>query len=347
MKKLKSIEEINEGQNVILRIDADVPVVDEKIIDNSRLLKSVPTIRFLLEKKCKLIIVGHMGRPAFAGATSGKPNQFSLKIAYVELMEILEKNCNDCITNVFIEDIKDEKKILKAVADNQIVFVENLRFWAEEELGDTSLFDSLKKAKPVFVNDAFAVAHRKNASILLHNCFETYYGLNFVEEYDQIKRILENKEKPMTIVLGGAKIDKMKHLNELIKIADHILIGGKLPRLRPAGYDGQSKIIWAGLREDGLDLSDKDIEKFSEIINSSKIVIWAGAMGFYEDKNCQKGTEKIAESIANCQAFKIIAGGDTTASIINLGLKNKIDFICSGGGVMLEMLVNNNLPAWY
>jgi len=343
MKKLRSVEEINEGQNVILRIDADVPVVDEKIIDNSRLLKSVPTIRFLLEKRCKLIIVGHMGRP------KQQDEAFSLKIAYVELMEILEKNCNDCITNVFIEDIKDEGKILKAVADNQIVFVENLRFWAEEELGDTSLFDSLKKAKPVFVNDAFAVAHRKNASILLHNCFETYYGLNFVEEYDQIKRILENKEKPLTIVLGGAKEDKMKHLNELAKIADHILIGGKLPKLinNEELIINNKKILVAGLREDGLDLSDKDIEKFSEIINSSKIVIWAGAMGFYEDKNCQKGTEKIAESIANCQAFKIIAGGDTTASIINLGLKNKIDFICSGGGVMLEMLVNNNLPAWY
>ena len=342
MKKLKSVEEINEGQNVILRIDADVPVVDEKIIDNSRLLKSVPTIRFLLEKRCKLIIVGHIGRP------KQQDEAFSLKIAYVELMEILEKNCNDCITNVFIEDIKDEGKILKAVADNQIVFVENLRFWAEEELGETSLFDSLKKAKPVFVNDAFAVAHRKNASILLHNCFETYYGLNFVEEYDQIKRILENKEKPMTIVLGGAKEDKMKHLNELVKIADHILIGGKLPKLisNDKILNSNAKILVAGLREDGLDLSDKDIEKFSEIINSSKIVIWAGAMGFYEDKNCQKGTGKIAQSIANCQAFKIIAGGDTTASIINLGLKNKIDFICSGGGVMLEMLVNNNLPAW-
>ena len=282
----------------------------------------------------------------------GRPKQqneaFSLKIAYVELMEILEKNCNDCITNVFIDDIKDEGKILKAVADNQIVFVENLRFWAEEELGNTSLFDSLKKAKPIFVNDAFAVAHRKNASILLHNCFETYYGLNFAEEYDQIKRILENKEKPLTIVLGGAKEDKMKHLNELTKIADHILIGGKLPKLinNEELIINNKKILVAELREDGLDLSDKDIEKFSEIINSSKIVIWAGAMGFYEDKNCQKGTEKIAQSIANSKAFKIIAGGDTTASIINLGLKNKIDFICSGGGVMLEMLVNNNLPAW-
>jgi len=345
MKKLKSVEEINEGQNVILRIDADVPVVGEKIIDNSRLLKSVPTIRFLLEKRCKLIIVGHMGRPKC------QDEAFSLKIVYVELMEILEKNCNDCITNVFIEDIKDEGKILKAVADNQIVFVENLRFWAEEELGETSLFDSLKKVKPVFVNDAFAVAHRKNASILLHNCFETYYGLNFVEEYDQIKRILDSAEQKngvLTIVLGGAKEDKMKHLNELAKIADHILIGGKLPKLinNEELIINNKKILVAGLREDGLDLSDKDIEKFSEIINSSKIVIWAGAMGFYEDKNCQKGTEKIAESIANCQAFKIIAGGDTTASIINLGLKNKIDFICSGGGVMLEMLVKNNLPAW-
>ena len=102
----------------------------------------------------------------------------------------------------------------------------------------------------------------------------------------------------------------------------------------------------AKLREDGLDLSDKDIENFKEKIGEAKTIVWAGAMGFYEKENARKGTEEIAKSVAESNAYKIIAGGDTVASIMSLGLKNKIDFICSGGGVMLEFLTKGSLPAW-
>jgi 3-phosphoglycerate kinase len=160
--------------------------------------------------------------------------------------------------------------------------------------------------------------------------------------------VLENKQKPMTIILGGAKEDKLKYLKELSEETDRVLIGGKLPKLISLS-DNQfpnDKIVIAKLREDGLDLSDEDIDKFSEIINSSNIVIWSGAMGFYEDENCRNGTQKIAMAVANSPGYKVIAGGDTSASIKDLGLKDKIDFICSGGGVMLEMLVKGDLPAW-
>ena len=178
----------------------------------------------------------------------------------------------------------------------------------------------------------------------------TFYGFSFVEEVEKIEQILEKKAKPMTIVLGGAKKDKLDYLPELEKIADFILIGGKLPILRQ-GYgmtslDDNKKIIWAELREDGLDLNDEDVTKFSEIINRSKTIIWAGAMGFYEKENCRMGTEKIAKAVAEADGYKIIAGGDTSASIKDLGLKNKIDFISSGGGVMLELLTKGSLPAW-
>jgi phosphoglycerate kinase len=343
MKQLRSIEEIQTETNVVLRMDTDLPFEDEKILDNNRLMKSIPTIRYLLDKGCRIMILGHRGRP------EGKmvPN-LSLKPVYVELMSLLESDGQNTIESVFVDDIKNEGKIVEALLNNQIIFGENLRFWEEEDEGDTNLFEVVKRHLFVLVNDAFAVAHRKNASIVLHREMETYYGFDFIEEAEKINRILENEQRPITVILGGAKEDKLKYLKELSEKADYVLIGGKLPKLINL-LDNQflsNKILIAKLRNDELDLSDEDIDKFIEIINSSKTIIWAGAMGLYEQENSRNGTQKIAMSIANSPAYKVIAGGDTSASVKDLGLKDKIDFICSGGGVMLEMLVKGDLPAW-
>jgi phosphoglycerate kinase len=263
-------------------------------------------------------------------------------------MQLLEIEGQDTLASVFVDDIKNEEKISIAIENNQIIFIENIRFWDEEEKGETNLFETIKKYIFVYVNDAFAVAHRKSASIVLHREMETFYGLSFVEEVEKISLILDIIERPLTVILGEAKEDKLKYLTELEEIADNIMVGGKLPKMiYDLGFKiNEEKIKVAKLREDGLDLSDEDIQKFIEIINSSKTIIWSGAMGFYESLNSQKGTEKIAIAVANTEAKKIIAGGDTGASIKNLGLKDKIDFICSGGGVMLEMLVKKDLPAW-
>lgn len=355
MRQLRSIEEIPTGVNVILRMDTDLPVSEGKILDNSRLKKTIPTIRYLLERNCRIVIVGHMGRPAGSFATlAGKPDRYipelSLKPVYVELMSLLESDGQNSIESVFIDDIKNEQKIILALLNNQIVFGENLRFWSEEDIGDTSLFEVIKKHVFMLVNDAFAVAHRKSASIILHREMETYYGFDFVEEFEKINKIFIDEQRPITVVLGGAKEDKLKYLAELTEKADNVLIGGKLPKLiYDLGfkiYEENNKIVIAKLREDGLDLSEEDIELFSEIISSSNTVIWSGAMGFYEDVNCRNGTQKIALAVANSPGYKVIAGGDTNASIKYLGLKDKIDFVCSGGGVMLEMLVKGDLPAW-
>jgi phosphoglycerate kinase len=235
-----------------------------------------------------------------------------------------------------------------------LVFIENLRFFQEEEAGETELFNDLKIINPVFVNDAFAVAHRRSASVLLFKVFPAFYGFNFIEEATKIGKIFELNERPLTLILGGAKEDKLKYLEVLNNKTDHILIGGKLPKLiknpSPAlqglPLTGELKILVAKLNQTGLDLSDEDINNFKEIIDKSKIIIWAGAMGFYESEENKKGTEEIAKAVAGANAYKIIAGGDTGASIAKLGLKDKIDFICSGGGVMLEYLAKGTLPAW-
>lgn len=344
MKKLNSVENINENNVVILRMDTDLPMFEGKILDNSRLIKSIPTIKLLLERKNKVVIVGHLGRPKNGDKT------LTLRPVYLELVSLLETDCGgDCVRNMFVDDIKDEESVKNAIKDNEIIFGENLRFYDEEEKGETSLFSTLKKYCSIYIDDAFAVAHRPAASIVLHREMETYYGLSFVKEAEKINQILEEEKKPIIVVLGGAKEDKLKNIERLSKMADYVLVGGKLPLLRQeAGLMDlkNDKIIWAELRDDKLDLSDNDIKKFKEIIQKSKTIVWAGAMGFYEKEDCRKGTKEVARAIANASAYKIIAGGDTAASIGDLGLSDKIDFVCSGGGVMLEMLVKKDLPAW-
>jgi len=325
---------------VVLKMDLDLPITNGMIEDNSRLIKSIPTIKLLLAKECRIAIIGKLGRP------EGHDQRLSLRPIYVELMSLLEPNGENLIESVFVEEVGDRDKIDQALADNQIVFLENLRFWKGEESNDADFLGGLVEVCQFFVNDALAVSHRKERSNMLFKNLPGFYGIAFVEEVDKISKAIDNPERPLVILLGGAKEDKLSYLPDLEKIADYVLIGGKLPRLRPTGYDGQSKIIWAKLRGDGLDLSDDDIGKFKEIISSSKTVIWAGAMGRYEDVNCRKGTEEIARTVAGVAGYKIIAGGDTGASIVNLGLGDKIDFICSGGGVMLEYLTKRTLPAW-
>ena len=339
--KLRSVTEILPNTRVILRMDLDLPILNGKITDDTRLIKSIPTLKLLLSKGCKIAIIGHRGRP------EGHQEDFSLRPIYLELMTLLEPNGENLIDSVFVDEIGNRDLVDRAMAMNHIVFLENLRFWKGEENNDSDFLKNLVEINQYYVNDAITVSHRKHKSIMLFKQMPGFYGLAFIEEVEKMSKIAEDPDRPLTIILGGAKADKLEYLKELNNLADHILVGGKLPLLI---NDKQAMInditIMAQLREDGFDLSDEDIANFKEVINISKSIVWAGAMGWFEKDDCRKGTEEIAKSIANSNAYKIIAGGDTGASIINLGLKEKIDFICSGGGVMLYYLANKELPAW-
>jgi phosphoglycerate kinase len=349
MKSLRSVEEIGTTKRVILRIDSDVPISEGQILDNSRLVKSVGTIKLLLERGSRIMIIGHRGRPTGSGEM-GKPEnynpEFSLKPVYLELMSILGEN-GVGVESVFLDDVMEREKISSSLESNQILFFENLRFWKDEEENKSEFLRYLIEMADAYVNDAFAVAHRNNASITLWQTMETYYGLSFVEEAEKIERVISNAQRPITVVLGGAKKDKLDYLPELIRTADKVLIGGKLPKIMEGvEYDQNGKVMVGELTTDGFDINEETRRKFGEIIDSSGTVIWAGAMGFYEDPNHRQGTQEIALSVANVRGYKIIAGGDTSASVLELGLKDKIDYVCSGGGVMLEYLTKGKLPAW-
>lgn len=335
---LRPVTEVDAESRVLIRLDLDVPINGGVIEDNNRLVKSVSTLNILLGKGCKVVIVGHRGRP------KGRDDSLTLKPVYSELMELLQNGHE--ISSVFVDEADNLEKVDGAVDMNNLVFLENIRFYEGEEKNDQEFVDYLGKLAEVYVNDAFGVAHRMQASVMVRTKLPTFYGISFIEEATKIGKLLENPERPLVVVLGGAKEDKLSYLPDLEKVADKILIGGKLPLLVKSPKVESQKIIWAELRQDTLDLSEADLKIFGDVLAGAKTVIWAGAMGYYEQENCRYGTEEVAKMVAEVEGYKIIAGGDTGASIISLGLKDKIDFICSGGGVMLEFLTKGKLPAW-
>ncbi len=346
---LKSVSEIPDGTKLVLRLDTDLPMEEGQILDNSRLVKSLPMIKELLNKKCRMVVVGYLGRPGGI-----KVDKLSMKPIYLELMSLLESNGQDWVNSVFVDNVEDTTLIDQSLANNEIVFLENVRFWPGEEENDANFLQNLTQICSCVVMDAFAVAHRNEVSTTMHRRMPAFYGYSLVDEVEKIRKVMDNPRRPLVMVLGGAKEDKLNYLNDLMKIADYVLVGGKLPRLiqnpSPALRDlpltGEAKIVIAELREDGMDLSEEDINKFRGIIGGAGTIVWAGAMGRYEDENAKQGTEAMAMVVAESGAYKIVAGGDTGAAMRSLGVVDKIDLISSGGGAMLTLLVKGSLAAW-
>ncbi|MFA7301453.1 MAG: phosphoglycerate kinase [Candidatus Shapirobacteria bacterium] len=333
---LKTVDLVPENSTVIIRLDLDLPVIDGNIVDNHRLLKSLSTINKLLTHNCQLIIIGHMGRPTTAG-----DEKYSLRGVYLELMSLLSNNYQ----SLFLENLDDISVIDLALSQNQIVFVENLRFWPSESEGDMSFLQPLIDQSQAFVNDAIAVAHRPSASVLLHQYLPAFYGDNFIEEINNLQKILTSHH-PKTLIIGGAKADKIDYLSELANIFDNICIGGKLPQF-PEKLVYAPNVFVSTLTPDTFDIDQNSIDHIKNIINNSQTIVWSGAMGFFENPSSKQGTIEIANSLAQSMAsYKVIAGGDTLSSIKELNLLDKIDFVSSGGGVLLEFLAKGKLPAW-
>lgn len=328
---LRSASEVPENAKVILKMDLDVPMKDGKVQDDDRLKKTLPTIKILLDKQCNIYIIGHLGRP------DGNDPTLSLYPVYQTLIPLVEAYQQTTIRHQFIKDTQNYESY-------DITVLENLRFWEGEEANDNDFLKQLVQVSTCFVNDALAVAHRKHRSVLLFKELPAYYGIAFISEVEKIMHVLDSPARPITVILGGAKEDKLSYLPQLLSIADHILIGGKLPLY--ISKNQEDKVYVAKLRDDQLDLSDADIEEFKKIIAIAKTIIWSGALGYFEKEDAQKGTNEIARAIGESTAYTIVAGGDTEASISNNGVEEKIQLIASGGGMLLELLTKGTLPAW-
>lgn len=338
--KLPSIKELPvANKKVLLRTNYDVPLtVDSRVVDETRIEESLPTINYLLSQKAKIIIITHLDRPG------GKvvPG-LSLEPIVKRLKVMLDK-----VKIEFSQEVLGEKtkRIAAELKSKEILLLENLRFDPGEEANDDNFAKSLAGLADFYINDAFAVSHRQHASIAtLPQFLPSAFGLDFLKEAEILSKVRENPKRPMVVILGGAKKSKIKAAKKLTSWADYILVGGKL-----ITYDGVPEIIdyhqkiLGSLTKEGEDITIKTVKKFKEVIAKAKTIVWSGPMGAYENKKFERGTKEVAKAVVSSRAYTVVGGGDTEAALTKFGLVDKVDYISSGGGAMFEFLAEGTLP---
>ena len=362
------------NKNVVVRLDLNVPIQDKQIIDSTRIISSVPTIKYLVDKNCKVLLTSHLGRPE-----EGKFDQdFSMSPVAKKLSEILNHEI-DLIDSLDSSDIFNT---------TQIQLLENLRFLIGEKDNNEKLGNQLANKGDVYIFDAFGTAHRKQAST--HSAIQqakfSCAGLLLEKEINSLNKALISIKNPFTAVIAGSKIStKLELIAHLNSKADFIVVGGGIANtfLKSQGFDvGESlvendmieiakelfnsgkiilpnKVIVADSIDsnssttkniDSVSGSDKifDINltsNMSEILKNSKTILWNGPIGVFEKEPFQKGTHQLAKTIAGSEAFSLAGGGETIAAINKFINKDEVSYCSTGGGAFLEYMEGKLLPS--
>jgi len=375
--------EIN-GKRVLVRVDFNVPL-DEKgsITDDSRIRATLPTIKYLIERGARVILISHLGRPK-----GNVVDELRLTVLAQRLSQILGQQvgvATDCIG-------PEVEKSVASLKGGDVLFLENLRFHSDEETGSTSFAQSLARLGDVFVNDAFGTSHRAHASIVgIANYLPAVAGLLLEKEIKTLGNILENTAHPFGVLLGGAKVsDKVSMLENIMSKIDCLLIGGGMAAtfLKAKSYEIGMSLVEAdrldtaaelisrvagnGVRlllpvdvivapdteykaeavsienipKDSkiLDIGPQTIDSFSRELRNCKTIFWNGPMGIYEVPQFAKGTQEMAKLLAELDATTIIGGGSTAEMINEKGLADKMTFVSTGGGASLKYLGGATMP---
>lgn len=375
---IKKMTELDiTGKKVLIRADLNVPIKDGVIQSDARIIAALPTIELAIQKKAKVIIMSHLGRP-MEGLYEKK---YSLLPIFEYLKKKLKKNKIYFSTN--IEKIK--------INSGEVLLLENVRFNVGELKNDKNLSKKYASLCDIFVMDAFGSAHRKQASTYGVGKFVKIAcaGPLLVSEINTLKKALKNPKRPMVAIVGGAKVStKFNVLNKLAEISDTIIVGGGISNtflaidynigksLHEAEFILKAKklrdkynniIIPIDSRvgknfsytekcviklpheieknEEIMDFGDETIKKIIKILKKSKTILWNGPVGVFEFPNFRKGTEMIAKTIAQNNGFSIAGGGDTISVIDMFKIKNKISYISTGGGAFLKFIEGKKLPA--
>lgn len=329
--KLPKLTDLNvSGKRVIVRMDLDVEE------DYSRLEDAESTLDYLVENMARTIIIGHKGRPE-----GEKLPELSL----APLADVLGGVVGEKV-NFFHDTVGYEvKKRSEMLSVGEILLLENLRFEKGEEQNDETFSKSLSDLGELYANEAFAVSHRSHASIVgIPKFLPHVAGFRFVKEVEILNKVLESPKKPVVLVIGGIKKDKVEYIKSFTKIADKILVGGRLPILFGDENPDPNKVIMGQLLPDTQDITIHTIEKFKDEIAKAGTIVVAGVQGKYEDPGHRQGSLEVFNAIAKSSAFKIAGGGDAEAAITEFGLNDKFDWISVGGGAMLEFLAKGTLP---
>ena len=388
---MKTLNDINfKNKRALVRVDFNVPLdKDYNVTDDNRIRATIPTIKKILSDGGSAVLMSHLGRPK-----GGPEEKYSLKHSLKTLEGLLGISVQFANDSISEESFKQSA----ALKPGEVLLLENLRFYKEEEKGDIAFAEKLAKHGDVYVNDAFGTAHRAHASTTIVAQFfeEKCAGYVMAAELDNAEKVLGNAVKPFTAIMGGAKIsDKILIIEKLLDKVNHLIIGGGMAYTffkALGGSIGNSLV-----EEDKLDLAKELIQKakakgvelhlpidsvvadkfdanantkisnnnsiepgwmgldigpqaqvvFAGVIEESKTILWNGPMGVFEMEKFEKGTKVIAEAVVRATekgAFSLIGGGDSAAAVAKFGFEEKVSYVSTGGGALLEYFEGKVLP---
>lgn len=389
--KMKTINDFDfNNKRALIRVDFNVPLnANFEVTDATRINSAKPTIIKILEDGGSCVLMSHLGRP------KGVQDEFSLKHIISKIESVLGvevKFANDCVG-------KEAEEKAGALQPGEILLLENLRFHDKEKQGDVQFAEQLSKLGDIYVNDAFGTAHRAHASTTIVAKFfpqSKCFGHLLAKEIESIDKVLNNSEKPVLAVLGGAKVSsKITVIENILDKVDHLIIGGgmtftfikaqggnigdsiceddKIDLALDILKQAESKGVKIHLPVDviaadafnneaniqvcdvyhipdgwqGLDAGPRSLANFDAVVNECRTILWNGPLGVFEMDTFSKGTISLGDSIANSTkngAFSLVGGGDSVAAVKQFGFDNKVSYVSTGGGAMLESLEGKTLP---
>jgi len=382
-----------KGQKALIRVDFNVPLNDKfEITDDTRMRAAIPTIQKIIKDGGSVILMSHFGRPK-----EGPTEKYSLKHLVLHLRRLLNGEAvlfaNNCIGEVAIKMTAD-------MQPGEVLLLENLRFYKEEEKGNEEFAEKLSKLGDVYVNDAFGTAHRAHASTAVIAKFfppdKRMFGLLMEAEVKNAEKVLHGSVKPFTAIIGGAKVsDKILILENLLEKANDIIIGGGMAYTFMKAMGGkignslceedrlstaedlikkaEMKGVCIHLPPDsiiadkfdanadtsdapsnhipdgwmGLDIGPNACDQFCNVIKRSKTILWNGPMGVFEMEKFRHGTKAIAKAVVEATksgAFSLVGGGDSVAAVNQFGYADKVSYVSTGGGALLEYFEGKELP---
>lgn len=389
---MKTIDDYNfEDKKALIRVDFNVPLDAEfNVTDTSRIEAAKPTILKVLEDGGSAVLMSHLGRP------KGQRNE-AMSLRHIcdtvsDIIGVQVKFVNDCVGEEVVQ-------AYQALQSGEVLLLENLRFYGEETQGEANFAEQLSAFGDIYVNDAFGTAHRAHASTTVvadyfsgNKCF----GYLLANEIVSIEKVMKTGEKPVTAILGGAKVSsKITIIENILDKVDHLIIGGgmtytfvkaqggkvgdsiceddkmqlALDILKQAAAKGvqvhipvdvlaadafdnnaNTKFVEVDAIEDGwqgLDAGPNTLANFKSVILASKTILWNGPVGVFEMPSFSKGTIAIGEYIDEATqngAFSLVGGGDSVAAVKQFGFQDKVSYVSTGGGAMLESLEGKTLP---
>jgi phosphoglycerate kinase len=317
-----------------------VPIESGAVKDDFRIRLALPTLEYILrQSRSKIIIISHLGRPG--GKTIP---EFSLDPVAQILSKLLKKEVK------FIADIKsiEGDEIARNLSDGEIALAENIRFYPEEEANDEKFAIDVCHHFGAYVNDAFSASHRAHASVAQIPRFKpSCAGFSMQKEISELSKALKPSKRPSMAIIGGAKIEtKLPVIENLAKIYDVVILGGKISaEAKEKNMKFSSNVVLPeDFAEGNFDIGPETIEKYKMAISAASFIVWNGPMGKFEEEKFRRGTDAVFEAVAASSAYKIAGGGESVEYINSKNGAEKFDFISSGGGAMLEFLSGKKLP---